>query len=309
MKNILLIPLIFLISSCGIVPKRATRSNVAVKDTPYFARGANGSLKKRIMILPFLDEKLQRSQKVRDVARKALVRELLRTRNFVIIRNDDFPQDIAKFLTEDNEYDLKKIAKVAAGIGVSSVIEGKILEVRAKRLGDQVGLFREITAKVDTSVRIRMVSSKNSQIVLNDVRKASVEAKTTRVAEYSFTDRYLEEDPKLVRQVVVRAFRGAIGNIIRAVDKINWEGRVAMVTGDRIFLNAGRLSGIQIGDILKVTDEGKEVFDPDSGLFIGFAPGRMKGTLEVISYFGKDGAISLVHSGSGFQENDRVEIY
>lgn len=69
------------------------------------------------------------------------------------------------------------------------------------------------------------------------------------------------------------------------------------------------MSGLQVGDILKVTEEGHEVYDPETGAYIGNAPGRMKGTLEVISYFGKDGAISILHSGSGIKENDKVELY
>ena len=64
-----------------------------------------------------------------------------------------------------------------------------------------------------------------------------------------------------------------------------------------------------MGDILKITEEGDEIFDPDTGIFIGRAPGRMKGTVEVVSYFGRDGSICLIHSGSGFKENDRVELY
>jgi hypothetical protein len=90
---------------------------------------------------------------------------------------------------------------------------------------------------------------------------------------------------------------------------MTWEGRIAMIAGDRVYLNAGRLSGLQINDILKVTEEGKEIYDPQTGRFIGKAPGRMKGTVEVVSYFGKDGAIAVIHSGSGFKENDRVEMY
>ena len=84
---------------------------------------------------------------------------------------------------------------------------------------------------------------------------------------------------------------------------------MALIEGSRIFLNAGRISGLNMGDILKVTAKGEEIYDPESGDFIGTAPGRMKGTLEVVSYFGTDGAIAVVHSGSGFRENDSVELY
>jgi hypothetical protein len=39
------------------------------------------------------------------------------------------------------------------------------------------------------------------------------------------------------------------------------------------------------------------------------APGRFKGFLKVVDFFGEDGAIAIVHSGAGFQEKDRVEAY
>ena len=105
------------------------------------------------------------------------------------------------------------------------------------------------------------------------------------------------------------AFMGLIRTIASSIEKLSWEGRVAMVSGERIFINAGRLSGLQVGDILKIAEDGEEVYDPETGRFIGHAPGRMKGTVELVSYFGKDGAIGVVHSGSGFKENDRVQLY
>ena len=112
-----------------------------------------------------------------------------------------------------------------------------------------------------------------------------------------------------MRDGVRKAFAATVPGLVKSIEKLDWEGRVALVNGDRLYLNAGRISGIQIGDILKVTEDGEEIFDPETGAFIGLAPGRMKGTIEVVSYFGKDGAIAVIHSGSGFKENDRVELY
>ena len=97
--------------------------------------------------------------------------------------------------------------------------------------------------------------------------------------------------------------------IISSLGKISWEGRIAAISGDRIYLNVGRISGLEVGDLLKVSDEGDDIYDPESGGHIGKVPGRMKGTLEVISYFGNDGAIAVIHSGSGFKENDKIELY
>ena len=299
------------IVSCGLQsPRRSSGPKITEKSVAYTARPySDAPLRKRVLVLPFIDEKVTRSQAVIKTARQAVVRRLSKTNSFVIVRNSDLPQDPGKFLNENREYDLDKLAPIASSLGISAIIEGKIMEVKAKRVGDQVGLFRQVKARVETKVRLRIMAARNGRIILEDLRSGTVEASTTRVAEYSFSDRYLEEDPKLVRLSVNKAFNGTIGNIIRAIDKISWKGLVALVSGERVFINAGRLSGIQVGDILKITEEGEEVFDPDTGSFLGKAPGRMKGTVEVVSYFGKDGAICLVHSGSGFKENDQVELY
>jgi len=76
-----------------------------------------------------------------------------------------------------------------------------------------------------------------------------------------------------------------------------------------LYLNVGRTSGLQVGDLLKVMDDGDDIYDPENGSHVGRVPGRLKGTLELISYFGADGSVAVIHSGSGFKENDRVEIY
>lgn len=289
--------------------RRAALSQTPVYDVPHQARGSNGGVKKRILVLPFQDEKLTRSDEVKDIARRAVVREILNTGQFVVVRNSDFPQDLAKFINEKKEYDLAEISKIASGMGIAAILEGKIIEIRAKRIGDQVGLIRQVSAQVEAVVRLRMAATKNGKILLKETRNSKVISTTTRIAKYTYSDRYLEQDPLLVKKAVIKAVRGFIGAIVRSVDKISWEGRVAMVAGDKIYVNAGRLSGLQVGDVLKVTEKGPDIFDPETGVFIGNAPGRMKGTLELISYFGKDGAIGIVHSGSGFRENDRVELY
>lgn len=298
------------LSGCSVLgSKREAKPQTEVRDVPAVARGDDEPPRHRVLILPFLDERLDKSQAMSEVARQTVVRELLRTQQFVIVSNDDFPQDPKKFITEENDYDMAQVAKIASGLGVAAVIEGKVLSIRAKRIGDSMGVIRSLKAQISTQVRVRIFAGKNGKEILNEVRSADTEATTTRVGERGDLTASLTEDPELVRAAVRKAFLSSVPNILRSVEKLSWEGRVAMVSGERVYVNAGRLSGLQVGDILKVTEEGEDVYDPDTGRFIGTAPGRLKGTVEVVSYFGKDGAIAVIHSGSGFQENDRVELY
>lgn len=277
-----------------------------VRDVPFQARDTD-DMRKKVIVLPFLDTELQRSNNVKEVARRSVIDELNGTRNYIVINNSDLPQDVAGFVKENKEYDIVALSRMAANTGVSAIIEGRILDIRARKNGDEIGVFRKIRATVDVNVQVRVFAAKTGREIYNVTHKATVESEATRMGDEG--DRDLQDDPNLVRVAVRRAFKDAMGGLVKAVEKLSWEGRVAMVTGDKIYINSGRLTGIQIGDILKITEEGTEIFDPESGTFIGSAPGRMKGTIEIVSYFGKDGSIAIVHSGSGFKENDRVEMY
>lgn len=286
-----------------------------VKDVPFEARDSrdardskDAGIRKRIMVLPFLDSAGGRSDRASLAAREAFIRQLRRTDDFVVVANSDFPKDVSAFL-KANQYDLEAMSKVAAGMGVSALIEGRIVDVRARRIGDEVGLVRKIKARMTAKVQLRMVNTRNGSTLLDELREAEVEESTTRVAERMASDRGLEDDPVLIEAVVTKAFSATIPRMLNSIEKLSWEGRVALVKGDRVFLNAGRLSGLQVGDILRISEDGEDVYDPESGSYIGRVPGRLKGTVEVISYFGRDGAIAILHSGSGFRENDLVELY
>lgn len=307
--------LLLSITGCSLLGDRRQvgidRQNLGpeIRDVPSKAReSGEAPLRKRVMVLPFINSAVARSDKGVVVARDAFLRQLKKTDEFVVVANTDFPKDIATYLKND-EYDLEGMGKVAAAMGVSAIIEGRVLEVRARRIGDEVGLVRKIRARMNARVQIRMVNTRNGSIILNETREAEAEESTTRVAERASGDRDLQDDPVLIEAVVTRAFQTTLPRIVNAVEKLSWEGRVAMIKGERVYLNAGRMSGLQIGDILRISEEGEDVHDPESGSYIGRVPGRLKGTVEVVSYFGRDGAIAVLHSGSGFRENDLVELY
>jgi hypothetical protein len=262
--------------------------------------------RKRILLLPMLNDTPEKDPAIAKTARETLVAGLRLTDNFIILDNNDVQKDLKQFKKE-NGYDIEEVARVGAELGVLAIIEARILQIKAKTLGDDVGIVRSVKAQVDVSVGVRVYATINRKEVLNEVRAASSEAKSTKVGKITRGD--LMADPALTHDALASAFQGMILPITKSVDKLNWVGKVAYMNGEKIYVNAGRLTGLNIGDILRVTEASQEVYDPDSGVLIGKAPGRMKGTLEVVSYFGKDGAVTVVHSGQGFKENDRVELY
>jgi hypothetical protein len=96
---------------------------------------------------------------------------------------------------------------------------------------------------------------------------------------------------------------------VRALEKISWEGRIAKISNGRVYINAGRSTGLNIGDILKVMTPGEDVYDPVTGAYMGRGAGQPKGTLEIVDYLGGDASIAAIHSGGNFVESDAVQLY
>ena len=204
---------------------------------------------------------------------------------------------------------MAEMAKPLKDTGISTLVEGKILDLRIKRKADPIGVVRKMKITFECVIRMRMVSVKTQKEIFNTVKTVTLHEDNVRVAERVESDAQLQNNPELIKIIVKDAFYDFIPQVLGALTQVSWEGRIAAIQGDRMFLNVGRVSGIQIGDLLKVVDGGSDIYDPEGGQHIGRVPGRLKGTLEVISYFGQDGAIAVIHSGAQFKENDKVELY
>lgn len=293
---------------CATIDRSSQVAHREVRDQSFASKSENGQPKKRVIILPFLDASDVRPASLRDKARAAFMRELNRSGDLIAIDSRDLKPETIK-PAEKGEFDLKEIGKQAKSLGANAVLEGKVLDIRISRKADAVGVIRQVKSEFQAVTRVRVFNIRTGQEVFNTVKTVTLEEPTTRVAESVESDKFLQSNPELIEGIVKDAFLEFVPQVLASLSKVSWEGHIAAINGDRIYLNVGKISGIQLGDILKVTDDGEDVYDPESGSHIGKVPGRLKGTLEVISYFGNDGAIAVIHSGSGFKENDRVELY
>ncbi len=302
--------LIFGLVQCSFLEgARKRRGTPEVRDLPAQARPTDDSgLRRRVVVLPFLNLSPYASESAAGIAKAALIKRLNASGEILSLSASDLPEDVTKYQKDDG-YDIAKLLPMVRKIGAHGIVVGRIKQIRTRKIGDSVGLIRKVRAEVTALVDLEMFSAKSGASMVRESRSAKIEEEVTRVAESSYKDKELRDNPQLIRAVVKEAFSKMVFNIVKALRKMSWSGRIALVRGEKLYLNAGRLSGLQVGDILRVTEAKEEVFDPESGGFLGNITGRMKGTVEVISYFGKDGAVTIVHSGSGFEENDLVEFY
>ncbi len=300
---------LLLFSACSLLETRQQElPRKEVKDwNPAKAVDTN-SPRKRLAFLPFLSKNPTSPSDFKEISRRALMMDLNKTGEFIAMSADEFNLDLSK-KAADGTYDMKEIAKQAKDSGVSAFLVAQLVDVRIESKAGKIGIVRKLKTGIEVDVQVKIASIRGGKEIFNTVKTVRLEDENVRVAERVDTDKFIKANPDLIQMMIKDAFLEFTPQIISSLGKISWEGRIAAVQGDRIFLNVGRISGLQVGDLLKVSEDGDDIYDPDSGVHIGKSPGRLKGTLEVISYFGNDGSIAVIHSGAGFKENDKVEIY
>jgi hypothetical protein len=193
-------------------------------------------------------------------------------------------------------------------LGVGVLVIGRLKKVVFRQKGDDIGLLRQKVSVAAVDMEIKVFDVAAGREVLAAAR--SGEASSNALTAFEEMDL---EGPLFRAELTKLAARHAasllVGDVIKAVEKMTWEGRIAKMTGGKVYINAGRASGLVTGDILKVLSVGDDIYDPVTGAFLGRAQGQLKGTLEVMDFLGTDGAIAEVHTGGNIAEGDLVQLY
>ncbi|HAR96753.1 MAG TPA: hypothetical protein DCR97_12455 [Deltaproteobacteria bacterium] len=97
-------------------------------------------------------------------------------------------------------------------------------------------------------------------------------------------------------------------DLLKSILNLDWHARVASVETGRVYINAGRLSGLQKGDILEVYAPGREVVDPATNSPMGKTKGIFKGEVEVSELFGLDACWATPVKAASFSATDLVYL-
>ena len=203
---------------------------------------------------------------------------------------------------------LAQLSRKAKLSGVNLVVFGRITHARVRQKADEIGFVRKTKSYAESIVEIRVFDVLANKEIFTDKMNGNINDSSFRFF-MSQRDAHVDYRRGLLRYSVKVAINRFIPRLAKLGEKLDWTGRVAKIIGSKIYLNAGRRSGLNLGDILKVMTEGQEIYDPESGALLGVSKGQVKGTLEVVDYFGPDGAVSVLHSGGAVTEGDFVQLY
>lgn len=296
--------LILSLVSCSMPLRRTKRGG----DERKVSRNHFSGIKKKIALLKFVNESPYGGQDLGVVASAELMKELSRTGEFIV---DPMAKKIfgsSKEIYTGGGVKLIQLSRKAKINGVNFVVFGRIIEARVRQKTDEIGMVRQTKSYSESKVEVRIFDVNSNKEIFTQTLNGYADDTNYRFFGQD-RESHITYRRELLRYAVKVAVRKFVPKILDSSAKLDWVGRVAKIIGNKIYINAGRTSGIHISDVLKVITEGHEIYDPETGGMIGISKGEIKGTIEIIDYFGNDGAIAVLHSGGSVLEGDFVQLY
>lgn len=307
-KSLLLISLIALFSLGSCSKGVIKRNRLGHKRTKQKSFDKFTAIKKKLALLSFFNEGPYGGDDIGVVATEEMRKEMARTGQFIIDPTGAKIFGNSKSIYVGGGVKLIQLARKAKVAGINFVLFGRIVDTKIREKTDEIGFIRETKSYTESKLEIRIFDVNANKEIYSDTIKGFADDSSFRLFSAQREER-LTYRRKLLRYGVKVAVRRMIPRILKISKKLDWMGRVAKIIGNKIYINAGRKSGIHVSDILKVITEGTEIYDPETGALIGVSKGEIKGTVEVIDYFGPDGSIAILHSGGSVLEGDYVQLY
>ena len=163
------------------------------------------------------------------------------------------------------------------GFGIQAVVLGELTGpyvFRTETGGDQGATS---SAVVKVGVRILETSGKSSSLSGQNPVVATKE-----------TGPFSEEKAKM--KAIDLAIVDLTRSLLKELDVLEWFCRISKVDGNEFYINAGRLSGLKVGDVMDVLQDGIR--------------GEAKGKIRISGWFGTDASIGTLLQGSKADVND-----
>lgn len=240
--------------------------------------------KKRLMIVPFEDLGNSSHKGLSDTVLQRLASKIQATSDQVILLNADIMKQTLRDRKLGSEsFDSPEIVRMASELyNIHAIVMGTInhafissTESKVKGKGKTAYAIAEISAQlIDTaSGRVRRLWEKRNPI-FDSEEKGDFSKEKAQLKAIELITSELGQD------------------IIEELKGLDWYTTIASVDGNRVYISAGKLSGVRVGDIFSV--------------YPAAFSSHPKGEIRVAGLFGIDASVGDITKGKGFRTNDLV---
>lgn len=283
-------------------PRREPETRVTSVPTRPFAAAPLGFLqmgfKKKVAILDFANETTYQEEKIGEAVAKRLADKLDATQRVVVMDKVVVSEMLKREgIKVESLTELPVMKQAHRSLGIQAFVLGTVTDVsllssKASETSDEEVSFA--TAKVE----VRLIDASTGNLLRTFIGRSPIFG-TKETGEYSRS--------KAVLKAIDLGLEDILDGFFRQLDYLDWTTTVLKIDGENLFINAGRLSGLRIGDTLEIYEPGREIIHPTTKISLGWTTGQLKGIIRISELFGVDAAIGKAAQGSGFSPNDVVK--
>ncbi len=289
----------------------STRDSAPAAEMRYQKRQAEAPImsqgpKLRVAVVKFQDKSAYGRGRLGASVQDILTTELARTGKFIMVTRQDLDLVL-------DEQDMARSGMIKAGtgaksgevLGVNAIVTGVVSQFGVKQKSATYLVGASKTQTAEATVDVRVVDATTGRIIYAESGNGVHETSSTEVLGMGGRTGYDET-------MEAKAFRAAVSkfidNLIQKMASIEWTGKIASVEGGEVTVNAGKKTGLAVGDRLRAYGAGREVIDPDTKISLGRRQGPEKGEIEIVDFFGEDASIGRIVRGNGLAVNDIVRF-
>ncbi|MGO8987832.1 MAG: hypothetical protein ACLQGU_18010 [bacterium] len=264
--------------------------------TPSLALSETG-FKKKVAILDFVNNTSYKEEKIGEAVAKKLSDKLEATQRVVALDktvvSETLNREGFKF---EHLSDLPAIKQAHQSLGIQAFALGTVTDVSLSSKASEASDVE--VAFATTKVEIRLIDASTGNLLKTFIGRSPI---------FGTKETGADSRGKAVLKAIEISLDDILESFLRQLDFLDWTTTVAKADGETVYLNAGKLSGVRVGDTFEVFEPGKEIFHPNTNLSLGWTTGKLKGTVKVTALFGVDAAVGKMVQGSGFSSNDVVK--
>lgn len=248
-------------------------------------------MKRRVIVLPIVDQTNYKDEQLGELATKRLISRLENSGTIICV--DPNTVNLKGSLTDSQN---SKILNET--FGIQAVLKGTLADVFTSTSKIEGKDDRETSFAVskiaidiyntDTGSVMKQLSGRNPVFLSREKGDLSSEKSKIRAVDLSIE--IIAED------------------LLKSILSLDWHARIASIDKEKVYINAGRLSGLEKGGIIEVYSPGEEIIDPRTRTPMGRTKGSYKGELEVVELFGVDASWAKIKKGSSFSATDLVYL-
>lgn len=279
-----------LVLTAVLLPGCASTSAVAKEDTitaDYSTYELIGP-KKRIYIAKFENTSAYGQRRLGTGISDVLTTELARTNLFLLLERERLDALLnEQSLAEMGVITAQSASEVGKLLGANAIILGSVTQFGVRTEAYDIIITSGKKQVATCAIDVRLVDVNTGSVLWAGSGQGEAVRSYTNILGTGTAGGYDEAlEGDAFRAAVVRLME----NLVPALNNSPWSCAVAKVSGDKIYINAGRKANLALGTRIAFYEQGEAIIDPTSGMELGREE-TLVGAGEVTAYLGEEGSI------------------